>query len=259
MGKGSISEAINHFERLIDKLVPAQSIDCVILGYQDNQLKVLLLKWLDRPEWALPGGFIYKNEDMDEAAVRVLKERTGLDSIYLSQFKSFGRVDRRDHDRMDEMFASLSVRSDKVISWFRQRFITTGYFALTNIEKSSPQPDMFSERCEWVSISNLPSLLFDHGEIIKSALSFIRIRLNYLPFGDSLLPQKFTMGDLQNLYEEILGRELDRGNFQKKMLKLEIFIRLEKQLTGGAHKAPYLYKFDQEKYQRLLERGIGFI
>ena len=146
----------------------------------------------------------------------------------------------------------------KITDWFKQRFITTGYLSLVDIQKCGPKPDAFSEIIKWSPLDELPDLIFDHNEIVKCAIDFVKNQINYLPIGITLLPEKFTMKQLQSLYEAILGKKLDRGNFQRKMLKLEIFIRHEKQLEGGAHKAPYLYSFDKDKYKELLEQGFGF-
>ena len=241
-----------------NKLIPGQSIDCVIIGFDQQKLKILLLKWKNEDLWTLPGGFISKNDDMDTAAVRILKNRTGLDFLFLEQFYTFGNCNRRDIGLVYKDENIPGFNSD-FIEWLKQRFITTGYLSLVDIAKCNPVPDMLSDVCEWKPIDSLPKLIFDHGLIVKKALSHIRIQLNYLPIGISLLPEKFTMKSLRNLYESILDRSLDRGNFQKKILKLKILNRHEKQLTGAANKAPYLYSFDKAKYHSLLDEGIGFI
>lgn len=246
-------------ELMIDGLIPGHSIDCVVLGYEDQCLKLLLLKCKKTSVWSLPGGFIHKKEHMHDAAKRIMAERTGLDTVFLSQFHTFGNHGRRDIEKMYKKFNHPFQHTPVTADWFKQRFITTGYFALVDIRKSLPVPDALSESCSWVDISKLPDLIFDHEEIVHKAMGHIRVQLNYLPFGISMLPERFTMTDLQKLYEGFLGRSLDRSNFQKKMLKLGIFIRHEKQLLGGAHKAPYLYSFDRMKYEALLEKGIGFI
>lgn len=247
------------FESTIDGYIPGNSIDCVVLGYENQSLKLLLLKWKSNSLSALPGGFVRKEEHMDDAAKRILAERTGLHTVFLSQFHTFGDYGRRDIDELLHKFHNHFSNHEAVTNWFKQRFITTGYFALVDIRKSLPVPDDFSESCSWVNINELPELIFDHKEIVGMALSHIRIQLNYLPFGISMLPARFTMTDLQKLYEGFLGRSLDRGNFQRKMLKLGIFRRHEKQLLGGAHKAPFLYSFVKSNYEELLEKGIGFI
>lgn len=242
----------------VDQLVPGQSVDCVIIGFENQELKILVLKWkIDGSFWALPGGFIYKDEDMDKAAIRVLKERTGVDLPFLEQFKTFGDIKRRDDDTISKNLKSVQIEG-KIANWFEQRFISTGYLSLVDISKCELSPDFASEEIKWISLNDLPDLIFDHNQMVKVALEFIRNQINYLPIGITLLPERFTMKQLQLLYESILGKKLDRGNFQRKMLKLDIFIRHEKQLEGGAHKAPYLYSFDKDKYEALLEKGFGF-
>ena len=242
----------------VSKLIPGQSIDCVIIGFDQHELKILLLKWKNTDLWTLPGGFISKNDDMDTAAIRILKNRTGLDFLFLEQFYTFGNCNRRDPG---PVFTKENIPEFKpdFIEWLKQRFITTGYLSLVDIAKCNPVPDLLSDVCEWKPINRLPKLIFDHEIIVKKALGHIKIQVNYLPIGISVLPEKFTMKSLRNLYESILDRSLDRGNFQKKILKLGILIRHEKQLTGAANKAPFLYSFDKAKYQSLLDEGIGFI
>lgn len=242
----------------VDNYIPGQSIDCVIIGFKDHQLHVLVLKWKNIDVWSLPGGFINLAEDMDTAAINILKGRTGLSFPFLDQFYTFGNVNRNNR-KVERLDFGKDIDIDGLFEWLNQRFITTGYFALVDINKCEPKPDYLSESCEWKSIDTLPVLCLDHEQIVQKALDHIRIRANYLPIGISLLPELFTMKDLQKLYESIQGRALDRGNFQKKMLKLDIFIRQEKQLTGAANKAPYLYKFDKIKYEKMLVKGIGFI
>lgn len=242
----------------IDNFVSGQSVDCVIFGFENGELKILVLKWKVPGEfWALPGGFVYKEEDLDIAAIRVLKERTGIDIPFLEQFKTFGKVDRRDSDTVIKNLKSIDVDKN-ILDWFGNRFISTGYLSLVDIRKCDLTPDFSSEAIAWLSLKELPDLIFDHKEMVDSAISYIRNQINYLPIGLNLLPEKFTMKELQLLYESILDKKLDRGNFQRKMLKLDIFIRHEKQLEGGAHKAPYLYSFDKNKYEELLEKGFGF-
>lgn len=242
----------------LTQLIPGQSVDCVIIGFEEQELKILILKWkVEGDIWALPGGFIFKEEDLDKAAIRVLQERTGIKLPFLEQFKTFGDLGRRNSDVLTKNMEFLGVKG-KMADWFEQRFITTGYLSLVDIQKSDPQPDFSSEKIKWASLEELPHLIFDHNDIVKTAIDFIKNQINYLPIGITLLPEKFTMKELQGLYESILQKKLDRGNFQRKMLKLGIFNRHEKHLEGGAHKAPYLYSFDKEKYDKLLEQGFGF-
>ena len=243
----------------LSKLLPGVSIDCVIFGFDKGSLHLLVLKWQNLSIWALPSGFIYKDEDMDRAAIRALQERTGLKLPYLRQFHTFGKVARSDNLAFSKEFKPSDIPSADLIAWLKQRFISAGYLSLVDMRNSNPSPDIFSEACQWKPLGDLPPLIFDHRDIVNKALEQLRHQINYLPIGLSLLPEKFTMKDLQLLYEEILQRKLDRGNFQKKMLKLDFLDRHEKQLTGAAHKAPYLYSFNKAKYNELLEKGIGYI
>lgn len=235
-----------------DKLyLPHLSVDCVIFGFHDDQLKVLLLKWKDGGYWCLPGGFVKREEAVDEAAVRVLRDRTQLNDIFLKQFHTFGDPLR---DRTKEL---LQIQS-KYGKWLMERFVTIGYYALVEFSKVNPQPDWSSEVCEWTDVDALPELIYDHKLIVNKALDALRLSLNDYPVGYNLLAEKFTMPELQRLYETILGKTLDRRNFQKKMLALDILDRLKERKTGGAHKAPYLYRFDKKKYERALKQGLRF-
>jgi 8-oxo-dGTP diphosphatase len=235
---------LEEFNRLGDqKYLPHLSVDCVIFGFHDNSLRVLLLKWKDGP-WCLPGGFVKHNESLDQSAVRVLKERTGLDDIYLKQFYAFGDPNREKGKKPSEF-------------WIGKRFISIGYYALVDYSEVNPQPDIFSSDCQWCDVAKLAALIYDHKEIVKKALDALRLELNDHPVGYNLLPEKFTMPELQKLYETILGETLDRRNFQKRMLSLDILVRLKERKTGGAHKAPFLYRFDKKKYDHAMKQGLG--
>lgn len=190
--------------------------------------------------FALPGGFVKKNEDLNEAVRRGLKERTGLDNIYLEQFYTFGSVARHKPEVMKAIMEAVgqSVNDDH---WMLDRFITVAYYALINYKDVVPVPDAISDSCEWCPIESLPGLILDHGLIVSKALATLRTQLdNKLT---NLLPEKFTMNDLQKVYEAILGEKLRRTTFQRKMLASDLLTRHEKLYSGKAHKAPYLYSF----------------
>lgn len=235
--------------------VPSLSVDCVIFGFHENQLKVLLLKIKNAKEWALPGGFILKNEDVNESAKRVLKERTGLSEIFLQQFNVFGEPKRSDanfHRRILKK-TGIELRDNH---WLLRRFVTIGYYALVEYSYVNARPDNFSDQCAWRDINDLPELMMDHREILNKALEILRRDLNYHPLGYNLLPEKFTMPELQKLYETILDKKLDRRNFQRKILSYGILNRLKEVKKGVAHKAPYLYSFNLRKYQQALKEGL---
>jgi 8-oxo-dGTP diphosphatase len=248
-------ELMNVMEKAGDLFHPGISIDCVIFGFHSNQLKVLLLKLRFGNYWALPGGFIFKQEHADDAANRILKERTGLDQIFLQQFRVFGDPARSTtdlHARMVE-HSKLDIKPDH---WLLKRFLTIGYYALVEFSHVNPTPDGLSVSCEWCDLHEIPPLIMDHGAILSAALETVRLQLKYLPIGYNLLREKFTMPELQKLYETFFDKKLDRRNFQRRMLGYGILRRLRERRKGGAHKAPYLYSFDLRRYRQALRDGL---
>ncbi|TXB61823.1 NUDIX hydrolase [Phaeodactylibacter luteus] len=236
---------------------PGLSVDCVIFGFHNGALKVLLLQMQGMDKWALPGGFVRKAEDVDEAAVRVLEERTGLKEIFLEQYRLFGQAGRSttEHARVLHQNGWLD---EEDLAWFQQRFVSAGYYALVEYSKvSAPRADYFSSACEWWPLERLPDLMLDHSSLLDAALAALRLHLNHKPVGLSLLPEQFTMPELQQLYEAILGKSLDRRNFQRRMLGYGILCRTGERRRGGAHKAPWLYEFEEEAYEQALQSGLG--
>jgi 8-oxo-dGTP diphosphatase len=227
------------------------SIDCVVFGFHEGQMKVLLLKTHNEEKWYLPGGFVLKREPIEMAANRILKERTGLAEIFLEQFHVFGDPDRsKVHN---DMYADMLPPEQ---NWFSNRFLSIGYYALVDFFEVTPTPDRFSEICEWRDLDEVPELQLDHSLIFKTALDTLRLQLNYQPIGYNLMPKEFTMPELQKLYETILDKKLDRRNFQRRILAFGILNRAEEPRKGGAHKAPYLYSFDLENYRHALTMGF---
>ncbi|MGE4587098.1 MAG: NUDIX domain-containing protein [Mangrovibacterium sp.] len=230
------------------------SLDCVIFGFHDNQLKVLLIRMKYTREWGLPGGFIKHDETLEEAASRVLEERTGLKQIFLKQFYVFSDPQR---SKANPGIQDLLVSGANIdLRWFDHRFISVGFYALVDFSKVEPTPDFFSDLCEWKAFNEIEQLILDHRQILDKALWTLRLQLNYQPIGYNLLPEKFTMPELQKLYETILGKKLDRRNFQRKILSFKILVRLGERKTGGAYKAPFLYQFNLENYQKALDNGL---
>jgi 8-oxo-dGTP diphosphatase len=249
-------EISNHFFKGHEIYLRNISVDCVIFGFDNNELKVLLLYAKYANLWSLPGGFVLQDEHMDESAKRILKERTGLDDIYMQQFHVFSHPARSTREINEQFLKNVGVRVKE--SWMFERFITVGYSALVNFPAVKPVPDVLSISCEWFNIHDIPDMLLDHRDILKKALENLQTQLNYHPVGYNLLPEKFTMPELQKLYETILDRQLDRRNFQRKILSTGILKRLNETKKGVAHKAPWLYKFDLRKYQKALKGGMGF-
>lgn len=227
--------------------LPGLAMDFVIFGFHEFQLKILLLEYQNTDLFALPAGFIRQNENLNDAALRVLTERTGLTDVYLEQFHTFGKLSRYDKVPMQTiMKAKGMIATDD--HWLLRRFVSVGYYALVDFTKAVPTPDPLSDKCAWHELDNLPALMLDHNDIVQKALETLRADLDrkligYDCWAAPLLSKTFTMADLQKLYETILGQKLRRSSFQRKMLSLDILERLDKQYNGGAHKAPYLYQF----------------
>lgn len=240
---------INNSKKAYEMYVPHISVDTVIFGFNGDQLKVLLLKMKFNQQYFLPGGYMKKEENLESAAIRILRERTQLDKIFLQEFAVFSEL-----NRSEETFKDFP---DDL--WHKKRFISVGYYALVNHKDVSPIGDELSESCDWIILDELESqnITMDHKKIIEKALNTLREQISYKPIGLNLLPEKFTLSELQKLYEAILGRTLNRGNFYRKIKNIGILKKLDEKRKGGAHKAPDLYTFDQENYFKILENGIN--
>ncbi|HVS95223.1 MAG TPA: NUDIX domain-containing protein [Puia sp.] len=232
------------------------SLDCVVFGFHAGQLKILLLKMKHEDLRALPGGFVMNEETLEEAAIRVLRERTGLENVFLQQFHVFSDVSRSDPVRRPLGLQRAGISAEKA-KFLAQRFISVGFYALVEFSKVVPRPDLLSDTCDWYSLEDRGPLILDHEHILQTALGALRAQLNRQPIGYNLLPRKFTLPELQKLYEAILGRTLDRRNFQRKIFSYGILRALDEKRTGVAHKAPYLYSWHLRKYQQALKDGLG--
>lgn len=228
------------------KYIPTLSIDCVIFSFHETTLQVLTVQMKDQDLWGLPGGYVQKEENVDDAAIRILKDRTGTENIYLQQFYTFGNL-KRSESAFEEYDDNL---------WNKQRFVSIGYYALAEHSKVNLIVDEYSSACEWKSIEDLPPFMMDHRTIFDKALITLREQLNNHPIGYNLLSEKFTMPELQKLYEIILGKKLNRGNFYRKILRYDILTKLDESRKGGAHKAPDLYRFDLDKYNAAIKEGL---
>lgn len=221
---------------------PSVSIDCVIFGFHQSSLKVLILKYRNTEVFALPGGFINEEEDLEDAAKRILENRTNLCNIYLEQFGVFGKTNRVNSDSV-RGFLNVIGLLQNAYEFFKNRFVSIGYFSLVDFTALKIAKDEISASLEWFDVDNVPTLMHDHNEIIQKARETLISQLSNKAVGVNLMPEQFTMSELQNLHEAILGTTLTRTNFQRKMLSLGFLDRIEKKFTGKAHKAPYLYRF----------------
>ena len=237
--------------------IPHVSLDCAIFGYHERQLKLLLIKrtFLDR--WCLPGGYIRRTEKLVEAAHRNVRERTGIDNLFLQQFKTFGGPSRYDVELFDQerwyAVTGISVPRD---NWLLDQTISIGFYAITDFSLTVPHPDLFSDDCRWFDIDEVPPLEFDHDEMVREALHAMRIQVYHYPIGMSLLPEKFTLSEIHSLYETLLGKKLDVSNFPKKLVALGLLKKLEEKRNIGAHRSPHLYMFDKPRYEEALQEGL---
>ena len=218
---------------------PALTVDIVVFALDEVDLQIMLIQRDLEPfagQWALPGGFVRVEEPLDEAARRELQEETGLKDIYLEQLYTFGGPDRDP----------------------RERVITVAYYALVNLEGHDVHASTDARNAAWFPVNDLPKLAFDHDQIHRTAHERLRSKVRYQPIGFELLPDKFTLRQLQHLYEVVLDRELDKRNFRKKVLSMEIVKETSEIEKDVAHRAARLYRFDKRKYDKLTKQGFLF-
>ncbi len=217
----------------------AVTVDCVVFGLDETELKVMLIQRDIAPfegKWALPGGFVRLDETVEEAARRELQEETGLDKVFLEQLYTFGDIDRDP----------------------RERVITVAWYALVRLSDHRVKAATDARDAAWFGLHDLPQLAFDHDRILETAHQRLQNKVRYQPIGFELLPQKFTLTQLQKLYEIILDRTLDKRNFRKKILGMEILQELDEVETDVAHRAARLYRFNKQRYRDMVKQGVNF-
>lgn len=223
----------------VTSAVEGITIDCVIFGFKKESLEVLLVQHAEgesEGSWGLLGGWLKREESADAAAQRILYELTSLDNIYLEQLKAF-------------------TNPNRVLD---RRVVTIGYYTLVNQEDYNVKASLAVREAKWCKINEIPNLIFDHNEILDFSLMQLRNRVRQAPIGFNLLPEKFTLLQLMHLYEEILGVELDKSNFRRKILHMKLLLELDEKQKDVSHRAAKLYKFDAEIYKKLTEKGFNF-
>lgn len=218
---------------------PSVTIDCVVFGYDGNAISLLLIKRKDAPFinwWTLPGGFLLLEEGTDEAARRILQTKTGVANLYLEQLYTFGGVERDP----------------------RGRVLSVAYFALVDPRKFQLMAGMAANDIKWFDINKLPKTGFDHKDIIKLALNRLKSKILYQPIGFELLDKKFTLTELQFLYECILQRLIDKRNFRKRLLESKVIKTTGEKRSGEKNRAPELFQFDELQYKNLIKEGFQF-
>jgi 8-oxo-dGTP diphosphatase len=230
----------------VSLFIPHIAFDSVVFGFSKGKLKILLMEYHATGWYALPGGFVGRAENLEDAVKRGLFERTGLKEIYLQQFHTFGDLARFKPEVMKTIMEANGHNFPENF-WMLDRFFSIAYYALIDHEKVILTPDGISDSIAWYDIEQLPELILDHSTIVQKALETLRGNLDRNLVGGNLLPERFTMNELQAVYEAILGEKLRRTSFQRKMLSLDILERHEKLYTGKSHKAPFLYSFKSKK------------
>ena len=222
-----------------DQIIQALSIDCLIFGFRNGKLQILLIKHgegISQGKWALPGGFIRYSESVDDAANRLLKSLTGVSNIYLEQLRAFGDVNR----------------------YPTERVVTIAYYALVNPERYALSPGFTASDVKWFDINEVPKLPYDHNKILDFGFRYLKHKVRHEPIGFNLLPKKFTLHNIQELYEAILETELDKPNFRRKLLKMNLLMLCDEKQKDVSHRAAKLYRFDKKIYSQLTEDGFSF-
>ena len=212
------------------------TVDCVIFGFEENKLKILLIKSdlaMYKGKFSLLGDFVRDNEELDAAAYRVLKERTGMTNVFLDQVRAFGNPTRHPGGRV----------------------ITLAYCSLLNIQHHAM--NIHDNELNWVSLSSLHEMAFDHKDIVDVCYKWLQKRIQEHPLGFNLLPEKFSLRELQNLYEAILGITLDRRNFRKKFASMDLLIDTNEMEQDVSHRPGKLYTFNYEKYEKNKRKWVG--
>lgn len=214
------------------------AVDCIIFGFHEGELNLLLLHRSFEPEkgkLSLPGGFLKENESLNDAAIRVLNELTGLENLYMEQVHTFGDVNRDSGERV----------------------VSVAYYALININDYDTSL-LGKYNASWVKSTEVPDLVFDHSEMVKSARQALCKRAAVEPVGFNLLPEKFTLPQFQTLYEAIYGEVLDKRNFRKKVLSMNVLEKLNEKDKLSSKRGAFLYRFNEEKYKELISKGYDF-
>jgi ADP-ribose pyrophosphatase YjhB (NUDIX family) len=215
------------------------AVDCIILGFDGKQLKALLVKRALEPhigKWSLMGGFVKEDESVNDAASRVLQHSTGLSNIFMEQLHCFGNVERDSGSRV----------------------VSVAYYSLIKIDGFKDEL-IRQHNAQWIALTDLPELIFDHAEMIKLSLVRLQEKVTNHPVGFELLPHKFTLQQLQALYEAVYNTNFDKRNFTRKILSLNVLKKLTEKEKESSRKGAFLFVFDKKKYQQLNKQGLKFL
>jgi ADP-ribose pyrophosphatase YjhB (NUDIX family) len=256
-----VIDKIKKYIRFLEKdAIPQLSINCVIFGFHEKKLKVIVNNVDLGPVniLVLPGGYIGQAEDLTDAVERIVRESTGLEKIMCKQFEVFGNASRSFGEEFPSIKKTLSDPDRQIIKWVSKRFVTICYLALVDFDKIDLKPTRFLEAAQWLPVDEAMSLAMDHGSIVSSARESLMKELPHSPIASNLLPSKFTLPELQALIEAILGRSIDRPNFRRKVLKSDMLMKVGQDTTNKRRPAD-LYRFRYGKKTSLTdEYKFGF-
>lgn len=246
--------------KLEKEAIPQLSINCVIFGFHDKTLQVVVnrISLRESEMYVLPGGYIKYNEDLTDAVQRIVKESTGLEKILFRQFAVFGSASRSFGKELIEKKLLKSETERSLVDWMSKRFVSICYLALVDFDKIVLKPSQFLDTAEWLPLSKTNTLAMDHNDIVKEARESLLKEMPYTPIASNLLPAKFTLPELQALVESILGRPVDRPNFRRKILSTGMIVKVGEDSSGKRRPAD-LYKFKNGKKTSLIDEfKLGF-
>ena len=247
-------ETIENIRRELHSCIPQLSINCVIFRFNGEILQVPIVRPIHVDIWTIPGGYVRQSEDIDVAAQRILFEQTKLNNPLLSQFGTFGAAQREFEHEMSG-FSKLGVPED-LIKWIGRRFVTIGYYSIVGRDQKNLKPGPLFKEVKWINVEETDELALDHTHLVSKALTTLRSELQSRPLISSFMPETFTIPQLQKLYEAILGRTVDRGNFRQRILKSKILTKIGQSKEKTGSRPPILYRLDKKRYSDSLTPDV---
>ena len=249
-------ENIEQIRGELKRCIPQLSINCVIFKFDGEVLQIPVVQPVNANIWSIPGGFVYQNEGINEAAKRILLEQTQIDDLILSQFGTFGSAEREFAKEISN-YTELGFSKD-IVDWLSQRFVTIGYYSVVGPKKNGLKANFFFKEVKWINIEEANKLALDHSVLVSEAVQTLRAELQSRPLLSSFMPETFTLPELQKLYEAILGRPVDRGNFRQRMLKSKILNKIGTTKEKTKNRPPILYKLDEKVYRESLTHDLKY-
>ncbi len=249
-------QTLDELREIIQGSIPQLSINCVIFRYYNGKLQIPIVQPISSDLWVIPGGYVFQNEDIDQAARRILLEQTQIDNLPLNQFGTFGTADR-DFKSEFSTIENTSIPED-IVEWMSQRFVTVGYYSVLGGQEVELKASLFFKKVKWLDIENIDELDLDHSQLVKGARKVLSRDLLRRPLLSAFMPDEFTMPELHKLYEAILDRPIDRGNFRQRILKTNSLVKVGQRKEKSRKRPPDLYRLDEEHYLKSLSEDAKF-